>query len=112
MKRKVFFMSLLIAGVFAIAAINTACEEDPKEACEQDLFCDDTVEVTACCTDGANCYFTYRGVDYPDTDQGILDLSEALGCSTTKSVTIEGANAEIVARLQALLESARIQSKR
>ncbi len=112
MKKKVFFMSLLISGVFAIAAINTACEETPKEACEQDLFCDDTVEVTACCTDGASCYYTYEGVDYPDTDQGLLDLIEALDCTTTKSVTIEGANAEMVARLQALLESARIHSKR
>lgn len=112
MKKKIFFMSLLLAGAFAIAALNTACEEDPKEACEQDLFCYDTVEVTACCTDGADCYYTYGGVEYPDTDQGLLDLIAALDCTSTKSATINGENIEMIARLQALLEEARALSKR
>jgi hypothetical protein len=93
----------------SIATINTGCEDDdPKEACEQDLFCDDTVEVTACCTDGEECYYTYGGIDYPDTDQGLLDLAKALDCA--KSATKSEQN-YIMAKLQALLESARQASK-
>ena len=112
MKKKLIFISVLLVGAFSMLVLNTACEDDPKEACEQDLFCDDTVEVTACCTDGTDCYYTYNGNDYPDTDQGLSDLVEALDCATTKSISIDGPNADMVARLQALIEEARILSKR
>lgn len=111
MKKKIVFISMLLIGAASMVVLNTACEEDPKEACEQDLFCDDTMEVTACCTDGSDCYYTYNGVDYPDTAEGLSNLVEALDCTTTKSVTIDGPNGEMVARLQALLEEARIQSR-
>ncbi|MFC2151061.1 hypothetical protein ACFLSE_00925 [Bacteroidota bacterium] len=107
MKKLLLILTFVLTG--AIFVVNTSCEDDPKEACEQDLFCDDTVEVTACCTDGANCYYTYNGINYPDTDQGLLDLIEALDCST-KSVSIDGDDYMVV-RLQALLEEARKLSK-
>ena len=108
MKKGVFIFSMLLLGV--MFAINSGCEEDPVEACEQDLFCDDTESVTACCTDGEECYFTYNNVNYPDTDQGYLDLIAALDCAETKSVSIEGENDYMVTRLQALLEEARQRS--
>ena len=109
MKKKIFVLSTLIIG--AIFAIITSCEKDPVEACEQDLFCDGTTEVTACCTDGADCYYTYNGIEYPDTQEGLADLVAALGCATTKSMAIDGENSDMVIRLQALLEEARIMSK-
>ena len=111
MKKKLFFISLLFVGAISMIVLNTACEDDPKEACEQDMFCDDTVEVTACCTDGKDCYYTYNGVDYPDTNEGLADLIEALDCAKSKSVSIDGPNAEMIARLQELLERARILSE-
>jgi len=109
MKKSIFIIAMLVLG--GIFALNTGCEEDPKESCEQDLFCENTVEVTACCTDGADCYYTYDGQNYPDTDQGLLDLIEALDCTTTKSASLEEANEDLVYRLQAMLEEARISSK-
>lgn len=109
MKKSIFIISMLLLG--AVVALNTGCEEDPKESCEQDLFCDSTVEVTACCTDGADCYYTYNGQNYPDTQQGLQDLIAALDCTTTKSASLEEANEELGHRLQAMLEEARISSK-
>jgi hypothetical protein len=112
MKKKLLFISVILVGAISLMVLNTACEEDPKEACEQDLFCDDTMEVTACCTDGADCYYTYNGVDYPDTTEGLADLVAALDCTSKKSTDLDGPNAEIILRLQAMLEEARIQSQR
>lgn len=112
MKKKVFVLVLLLMGAFSLAVINTGCEDDPKEACEQDLFCDDTVEVTACCTDGEDCYYTYGGVEYPDTEQGLIDLLEALNCESTKSASVENGRDYVIARLEALLEEARELSKK
>jgi len=109
MKKSIFIISMLLAG--AVIALNTGCEEEPKESCEQDLFCDNTVEVTACCTDGTDCYYTYNGQNYPDTQQGLQDLIEALDCTTTKSASLEEAYEELGFRLQAMLEEARILSK-
>jgi len=105
MKMKAIIISLLL--IVTIIAVHTACEPDPTEACEQDMFCDNTVEVTACCTDGEDCYYTYNGQEYPDTEQGLLDLIAALDCPTTKSVSVDGANDSMYARLQTLLEEAR-----
>lgn len=108
-KGLIIFTMLFIAGV---AAVNTGCEEEPLEACEQDLFCDGTVEVTACCTDGQDCYYTYNGVDYPDTNEGITNLIEALDCTTAKKASMEDdAYAYTFARLKTMLEEARIRSK-
>jgi len=110
MKKRVFILSLLLTG--AIVAFHTACEKDPVEACEQDLFCDGTMEVTACCTDGTDCYYTYNGQEYPDTEQGLADLVEALDCGTTKSISIDGENDSMFVILQSLLEKARELSNR
>ena len=109
MKRKIF---LLLFVIGAIIAFNTGCEKDPVEECVQEEFCDGEKEATACCTDGADCYYTYNGVEYPDTEEGLAALIAALDCTTTKSVSIDGDNADMIARLQALLEEARELSKR
>jgi len=110
MKKKVFILSLLL--IAAIITVHTACEQDPIEACEQDLFCDGTVEVTACCTDGEDCYYTYNGQEYPDTEQGLLDLIAALDCPTKKSISVDGINEDMITHLQALIEDARKLSSR
>lgn len=54
-----------------------------KEACEQDIFCEGEPEITLCCTDGTACYWTYNGNNYPDTPEGLDQLYNDLGCTTT-----------------------------
>ena len=68
MKKSILILLAIVTGV--IFAMNTGCEEDPKEACEQDAFCEGEPEVTLCCTDGEDCYWTYDGKEYADTDAG------------------------------------------
>lgn len=110
MKKGVFALFMVLVSV--VIAFNTGCEEDPVEACEQDLFCDNTIEVTACCTDGTDCYYTYGEVDYPDTEEGLLDLLEAMDCVSKSSAKVDEESDYMMARLQAMLEEARINSKR
>ena len=105
MKRVLFI--LLLAGLGAVITINTACEMEPNEECLQEDFCDGEKQVTACCTDGTDCYYTYLGVNYPDTPEGLADLTKALDCVNTKSVSIDGENDDMMYRLQVMLEEAR-----
>lgn len=111
MKKVLFIIGILLVGG-SIATIHTGCEEDPKEACQQDMFCNDSVAVSACCTDGKDCYYTYNGKEYPDTDEGLNQLIEDLDCTTAKASDIESVDGELILRLQSLLKEARIRSKK
>jgi len=114
MKKGLLFLGVLFIG--GVIAFSTGCEEDPEESCQQDEIC--TLEngemgtVTACCTDGEDCYFTYNGKKYPDTDEGVADLIKDLGCVslTKKSTKPENGYDYVKARLESLLEEARIFS--
>lgn len=99
MKKSVLILLAVLTGV--IFALNTGCEDDdPKEACEQDEICEGEPEVTLCCTEDVDCYWTYDGKDYADTDAGLDQLMDDLGCTTEgKSGEV---NDEILARLLAL----------
>ncbi len=108
MKKGLFLLTLLFIG--GAILLNTGCEEDPKEACEQDMFCDGEVAVTACCTDGEDCYFTYNGKNYPDTAEGIEDLIADLNCTTTKAAAEEDEHTFIYAQLESLVKIARLKS--
>jgi hypothetical protein len=110
MKKTFVIIAILLIG--GVVALTTGCEDDPKEACQQDMFCDGTVSVTACCTEGEDCYYTYNGNEYPDTDEGLTQLIEDLDCTTTKSTEhMEGDELSIRERLEWLLEDTRILSK-
>ncbi len=107
--KKRFSIIALLLFICGFVALNTGCEKEPEESCQQDMFCDGEVAVTACCVDGGGCYYTYNGKDYPDTDQGLEDLIDALDCTTAKkSVSIEEQNEYLMARLKWLIEEARI----
>lgn len=83
MKNKFLYLTLILAGVFSFAILNTACEEDEaKEVCEQEEVCEGEPEVTLCCTEETDCYWTYNGKNYADTDEGIDQLYNDLGCAT------------------------------
>ena len=105
MKKGIFILALAIIG--ALTVLNTACEITPDEACEEDLFCDNTKEVTVCCTDGTDCHWSYLGVNYPDTDAGLHDLLLALDCDSTKSGSEKDNSCDLADELRALLEEAR-----
>jgi hypothetical protein len=110
MKKTFIIIAFAILG--GTLALNTGCELDPEETCQQDMFCDGTVSVTACCTDGEDCYYSYKGKKYPDTEQGLADLIDALDCTTAKkSASFEEQKAFLVARLKYLIEDARIKSR-
>jgi len=103
MKKRLMVLSILLFGVLFV--FNTSCEEDPKEACDQEEFCEGEPEVTLCCTDGEECYWTYDGNEYADTDSGLDDLFNDLGCtSTTKSANNEQIREDIYNRLFAMRE--------
>lgn len=114
MKKKLLFITLILLGMAAITTLNTACEEDkPKEACEQDIFCEGEPEVTLCCTDGTDCYWTYNETDYPDTPEGIDQLYNDLGCTTKgKSFEKDGDYDYIMDKLLAMRERVIEASKR
>jgi len=111
MKKKFLILTLIFAG--ALVALYSGCEEDPIEECVQEEICPEAPEVTACCTDGADCVFTYNGYEYPDTDEGYNRLIDSLGCgSSKKSESLNKENDYLFSQLQSLLEKARELSKR
>ena len=113
MKKKLFFISTILLVFTAVAVLNTACEEEPKEACEQDVFCEGEPEVTLCCTDGSDCYWTYNGKNYPDTSEGIDELYDDLGCTTTTKSGEKGDEYDyIMEKLLAMRERVIEASKR
>lgn len=95
MKKKLFFISLILISAFSITVLNTSCEEEPKEACEQDMFCEGEPEVTLCCTDGEDCYWTYNGKNYADNQAGWDELYDDLGCTTTSKSVKYGKDYEL-----------------
>jgi len=93
MKNRIGILTMLVLSTFCL----TFCTEDPEE-CTADEFCSEPV--TACCTDGT-CVYEYDGVEYPDTDQGLSDLSDAIGCA---------ARVDLIPSLKALALSAKAAS--
>ena len=111
MKKSIFILLAIFTGV--IIALNTGCKDDPKETCEQDEICEGEPEVTLCCTDGADCYWTYNGTEYPDTDAGLDQLYDDLGCASTAKSALEGDSKDyIMAKLLALRDRVVEASKR
>jgi len=103
MKKSIILIATLIAG---LALFSVSCEVVPQESCEQEMFCNDTEEVTACCTEGADCVFKYNGVEYPDTEQGMIDLINALDCTDAKSDCFEQEKVYMMDQLRSLMTRA------
>lgn len=102
---------LLIA---TIPLVYSGCADDGEdESCAQQdmneiLTCDGETNVEVCCVAGAACVYKFNGTDYPDTEAGLNDLADALGC-TYKSLDAQNAEKElIIEKLIELREKARI----
>ncbi len=77
MKKKFFLLPLLLLGMFI--AVQYGCETDPDEICESfnPPRCNAPEDATVCCDDN-ECYYTYKGKNYPDTAEGMEDLIEEM----------------------------------
>lgn len=106
MKKRAFILSLVLMG--ALVALYTSCEKDPVEECvQEEEICEGADAVTTCCTDGAECYYTYNGFEFPDTEAGLERLFDSLGCAGSAKSSNEEYKEYIIAKLQALLEEAK-----
>ena len=99
-------MLLLLLPVVALGLVfflHISCKSNPLESCEQDEICTGK-SVTACCTEGAACVYTYNGKKYTESEMD--QLSKDLGCTSKKSACYEDELAELRSRLEALMERA------
>jgi hypothetical protein len=80
--KKITFLLISVLTLSALVLLNTGCEEDPEEYCEQ-LDPGDVCgeQVTACCTyvDGTeSCVWKYNGQEYTSEE----DLYNDLNCTS------------------------------
>lgn len=100
----------LLAAFAMIALISisfSACEEESDESCEQQdmnevLNCGEEKNVEVCCISGSACTYKYNGTEYPDTDTGLNNLADALGCTYKSSEDYEKQKLIIIEHLVAL----------
>ena len=88
-----------------------ACEKAADESCEQQdmneiLNCGSEKNVEVCCTTGSSCIYKYNGIEYPDTNVGLNNLADALGCTYKSSVDYEEQKQLIIKHLIALKDRA------
>jgi len=108
----------LWAAISIIALVPLAfsgCEDVTDESCEQQdmneiLNCGVEKNVEVCCEAGADCVYKYNGTDYPDTDTGLTNLADALGCTYKSAEGYDEQNELIIQSLIALREKARARS--
>ena len=103
MKKRVFFLSAILFGIYAITWYS--CETDPEEVCEQEnnICAEQTEPVTYCCSEG-DCYYQFNGQNY--TDNELDQLAEDLGCAVAIVLLKSGEEvkdySEVIAKLEAL----------
>ena len=104
-----------IAIIAMVPLSFSGCEDTDDSSCEQQdmneiLTCGSEKNVEVCCTAGADCTYKYDGVDYPDTDTGLTNLADALGCTYKSADDYDEQNELIIEALIALKEKARNRS--
>ena len=103
-----------LAAILIIALISfsySACEKVDNESCEQYdmneiLNCGSEKNVEACCVSGSGCVYKYNGQDYPDTQEGLNDLADVLGCTYKSSANYENEKKLIIRHLISLKDRA------
>lgn len=75
-----------IAFIALVGLTYSACEKEEDESCEQQdmnevLNCGEEKNVEVCCVSGSTCTYKYNGTEYPDTNEGLSNLADALGCT-------------------------------
>ncbi len=92
---KLLLKSTMAIAIFAMMVISLpACEKTTDESCEQQdmneiLNCGSEKNVEVCCETGAACVYKYNGIEYPDTNSGLSDLADALGCTYKSSANYD-----------------------
>ncbi len=106
------FKSLITITIVILFSLSfSACEKSSDESCEQQdmseiLNCGSEKNVEVCCTTDSDCVYKYDGQDYPDTEEGLNDLSDALGCNYKSSVKNDEQKQLIIKHLIALKDLA------
>lgn len=103
---------MAIAIIALIPLVYSGCEDAADESCEQQdmneiLTCGEEKNVEVCCTSGADCVYKYNGQDYPDTEAGLNNLADALGCTYKSSEDYDEQMELIITNLIALREKAK-----
>jgi hypothetical protein len=105
--------SLAAVAIIALFSLSySSCETASDESCEQQdmneiLNCGVEKNVEVCCTTGAGCVYTYNGQDYPDTNTGLSNLADALGCTYKSSANYEDEKKLIIQNLIDLKDRAK-----
>ncbi len=105
----------IVAGLLIVFVpiMYSGCTDDgDDESCEQQdmneiLTCDGETNVEVCCVSGASCVYEFNGQEYPDTNDGLNDLADALGCSYKSIEAQESEKALIIKKLIELREKAK-----
>jgi len=89
----------------------SGCEKSEAESCEQQdmneiLNCGEEKNVEVCCTTGSSCVYMYNGVEYPDTNVGLNNLADALGCTYKSSANYDEQKLLIIKYLIAMKDRA------
>jgi hypothetical protein len=100
-----------LAIITLISLSFSACEKAANESCEQQdmnqiLNCGSEKNVEVCCTTNSACVYKYNGIEYPDTEAGRNNLSDALGCNYKNSANYDEQKQLIIKHLIALKEKA------
>jgi len=108
---KILKSVIAIAFIALLAIPYSSCNKEDEESCEQQdmnevLNCGEEKNVEVCCVSGSSCTYKYDGNEYPDTDQGLNDLADALGCSYKGSAEYEAQQIIIKAELLKLRDLA------
>ncbi len=103
------YATILILCLLAVSY--SSCEKDSGESCEQQdmnqiLNCGAETNVEVCCTTGAGCVYKYNGVEYPDTNAGLNNLADALGCTYKSSPNYDKEKDIIIEHLISLKDRA------
>lgn len=104
MKKRFFLLPLLLTGI--LIAVQYGCEGDTGEVCEDfkpPEGCNAAENAMVCCSD-TSCYYIYRGIEYPGTDEGREALLEDM-CGT--SFNTRGCVITLEERTKALMKEAR-----
>lgn len=95
---------LAIAFISVLTLTYSACEKEDDESCEQQdmnevLNCGEEKNVEVCCISGSSCTYKYNGSEYPDTNQGLSDLADALGCTYKSDADYEAQKSLLIDHL-------------